>query len=91
MKPLCEIWKLTYADFLLRMNLLEVRAVLMNYEFVPSRELAVGKAAIGIQDKKEGPPHLDDMHSTALGELPECSRSILCTLVIVVADCFHFD
>ncbi|WWC87209.1 uncharacterized protein L201_002096 [Kwoniella dendrophila CBS 6074] len=84
MKPLCEIWKLTYADFLLRMNLLEVRAVLMNYEFVPSRELAIGKAAIGIQDKNDGPPHLDDMHSTTQvcvscssdihGNCPSCSK-----------------
>ncbi|WVQ97798.1 hypothetical protein IAU59_004913 [Kwoniella sp. CBS 9459] len=56
MRPLCEAWKLTYADFLLRMDLLEARTVLMKYEFVRSPKSALSKAASGeiLELKNEG-------------------------------------
>ncbi|OCF59100.1 vacuolar membrane protein [Kwoniella mangroviensis CBS 10435] len=49
-RPQCELWKLSYADFLLRMNLLEVRTELMNYQFTKTTDLwSVSKAASGVK------------------------------------------
>nr|ACZ81474.1 CND01460 [Kwoniella heveanensis] len=49
MRSLCEAWKLAYADFLLRMDLLEARTTLLGYEFIPSSSLksVSSKAASG--------------------------------------------
>ncbi|KIS02247.1 vacuolar membrane protein [Cryptococcus deuterogattii 2001/935-1] len=47
MLPLCEAWKLSYADFLLRHNLLGVRTILLSYRFITSSTSAAINAATG--------------------------------------------
>ncbi|WVW78757.1 hypothetical protein I302_100718 [Kwoniella bestiolae CBS 10118] len=71
-KPLCELWKLAYADFLLRMNLLEIRTELINYQFVSmSDQSSIARAASGVkvleEKRKNGSISLDEggMHSHA--------------------------
>ncbi|WWC59175.1 uncharacterized protein I303_101724 [Kwoniella dejecticola CBS 10117] len=86
-KPQCELWKLTYADFLLRMNLLEARAELLNYEFMPHNKLSAGQAASGVkvlEEKRHRSPGLGDMQSHAQacisctshidGQCPSCDK-----------------
>ncbi|WRT65038.1 uncharacterized protein IL334_001980 [Kwoniella shivajii] len=86
MKPLCEIWKLAYADFLLRMNLLDIRTTLMNYQFIPPVQMATSRAASGIEilEKKRDSPNPGEMlsHSQVCvwcsshieGHCPTCNK-----------------
>ncbi|WVQ84028.1 hypothetical protein IAT38_006173 [Cryptococcus sp. DSM 104549] len=43
--PLCEAWKLAYADFLLRAGLLGIRTTLMGFEFIPHPEKRLASIA----------------------------------------------
>lgn len=47
MLPLCEAWKLSYADFLLRHGLLGVRTILLSYRFITSSNSSAINAATG--------------------------------------------
>lgn len=47
MLPLCEAWKLSYADFLLRHHLLGVRMTLLSYRFITSSTSTAVDAASG--------------------------------------------
>ncbi|WWC67663.1 uncharacterized protein I206_101574 [Kwoniella pini CBS 10737] len=87
-KSQCELWKLTYADFLLRMGLLAVRAELLKYVFISNNALSISGAASGVKvvEKKKDPlPDIGDMQnhvqvcipctSHIEGNCPSCSKS----------------
>ncbi|WVF70087.1 hypothetical protein IAT40_004874 [Kwoniella sp. CBS 6097] len=86
MRPRCEAWKLAYADFLLRMDLLEARTILMGYEFVSFSRSIPSKAASGdiVELKKDGHGEARDSQLQAQvcvacsskidGTCPSCSK-----------------
>ncbi|TYJ52693.1 hypothetical protein B9479_006699 [Cryptococcus floricola] len=47
MMAVCEAWKLAYADFLLRHNLLGIRTTLLRYQFIPHNQHSAVQAASG--------------------------------------------
>ncbi|ODN75389.1 hypothetical protein L202_06547, partial [Cryptococcus amylolentus CBS 6039] len=47
MMAVCEAWKLAYADYLLRHNLLGIRTTLLMYRFIPHNQHSAVQAASG--------------------------------------------
>ncbi|WVR04414.1 hypothetical protein IAU60_001416 [Kwoniella sp. DSM 27419] len=68
MKPSCETWKLAYADFLLRMDLLDIRATLLQYSFVPPSASRPSRVASGVEMLEKLPRISSPMEETDLGD-----------------------